>query len=336
MQFRLPGRPLRIVMAGVFLLVIVPLLYVGSFLVNPPGEGKNVQLFDFGHGFTLTKMARDLEAKGIISSARLFIIYTKLKGAESSIKAGIYQFDDGLPPGEILRKMIAGEVATRKFSVPEGYSMYQVAEMLDTQGLFQKEHFLRLCKSAPFLGELGIDAKSVEGYLYPCTYDITPKTDEAGLIRMMVEQFDKVYARRFAERVKGSGLGKHEVITLASIIDKEAVVPEERPLIASVFHNRLKRGMPLQSDPTAVYGLRAFGGKVSKRDILRSTPYNTYVIKGLPPGPIGNPSSEAVEAVLAPAKTGYLYFVSRKDGSHHFSATLDEHNRAVTTYLKQN
>lgn len=334
MQIRLPSRPYRIALAAVLALVIVPLLYVGSFLVNPPGDGKNVQLFDFGHGMTVTKIARELEAKGVVSSARLFILYTRMKGDESKIRAGIYQFDDGLPPGEILRKMVAGEVAAKKFAVPEGYSIYQVAELLEAQGIFKKQEFLGACRNAQLLAKFGITARSAEGYLYPCTYDVTPKTDEAGLLRMMVEQFEKVYGQRFAERVRQSGMSKHDVITLASIIEKEAVVPNERPVISSVFHNRLKRGMPLQSDPTAIYGLRAFGGKVSKQDVMRNTPYNTYVIKGLPPGPIGNPSSEAVEAVLAPAKTDYLYFVAKRDGSHYFSTTLHDHNKAVATYLK--
>ena len=180
-------------MAGALALVIVPLLYIGSFLVNPPGEGKNVQLFDFSPGFTVTKIARELEAKGVISSARLFILYTKMKGDESRIRAGIYQFDDGLPPGEILRKLVAGEVAARKFAVPEGYSIYQVAELLEGQGLFKKDAFLALCRNRSLLSRLGIGAGSVEGYLYPSTYDVTPKTDEEALIRMMVEQFDKIY-----------------------------------------------------------------------------------------------------------------------------------------------
>jgi len=125
-----------------------------------------------------------------------------------------------------------------------------------------------------------------------------------------------------------------DILTLASLIEKEAVIPAERPLIASVFFNRLKKNMPLQSDPTAVYGIRAFAGKISKKDILRETPYNTYSINGLPPGPIGNPGEDAIKAVLTPARTQYLYFVARKDGTHHFSTTLDEHNRAVEKYLK--
>ena len=153
-------------------------------------------------------------------------------------------------------------------------------------------------------------------------------------MKAMAEQADKLYNEKFAQLEKSTKLSRHQILTLASIVEKEAVLPQERPLIASVFLNRLKKKMPLQSDPTATYGLRAFGGKVTGSDVRRDTPYNTYIIAGLPPGPIGNPSDGAIEAVLKPASTGYYYFVARKDGSHQFSVTLDEHNRAVKQYLK--
>ena len=156
----------------------------------------------------------------------------------------------------------------------------------------------------------------------------------ADFLRMAVGQFNKVYDQKFAVRAKSLGISRNALITLASIIEKEAVVPSERPLIASVFNNRLAMGMPLQSDPTAVYGVRAFAGKVSKQDIMRPSPYNTYMIKGLPPGPIGNPGSDTIEAAIMPASTGYYYFVARKDGTHYFSASLEEHNRAVRKYLR--
>jgi UPF0755 protein len=149
----------------------------------------------------------------------------------------------------------------------------------------------------------------------------------------MVEKFEKEFAA-LETGVKKGGFSRHEILTLASMIEKEAVTPDEKPLIASVFHNRLRIGMPLQSDPTAIYGVRAFAGKVSRADILRSSPYNTYHIKGLPPGPIGNPGREALRAALHPAESGFLYFVARKNGTHQFSRSLDEHNRAIARYLR--
>ena len=178
--------------------------------------------------------------------------------------------------------------------------------------------------------------QSVEGYLYPATYNLLRSGDEEQLISQMVGQFEKKYADLLAASSPVTWLSRREIVTLASIIEKEAVSPEEKPIISSVFHNRLQIGMPLQSDPTAVYGVRAFFGKVTKKDIKRPSPYNTYLNKGLPPGPIGNPGSESLKAALSPARTNYLYFVARRDGTHQFSRTLDEHNRAVNRYLRTN
>jgi len=279
-------------------------------------------------------IAEELRQSRIISSSMLFTLCARLEGADSRVKAGSYRFSDAMPPAEILRKLVSGEVYEMRFSVPEGYSVFQLAELLERRGIFHRESFLKQCFSRPLLDELGIEARSVEGYLYPATYVIRPNSDERALIREMVARFRETYDGRFAAEAANAGLGQRQVLTLASMIEKEAVVPGERPLIASVFLNRLKRSMPLQSDPTAVYGVRAFTGKVSKQDIMRDTPYNTYRIKGLPPGPIGNPGDAAIEAVLNPARTNNLYFVARQNGTHQFSATLAEHNRAVTTYLR--
>jgi UPF0755 protein len=318
----------------VTLLVILPLVRFGLFLTRPAGGGKNERIFSFAEGTSFRKFARELESAGIISNASLFVIYARMRGADATVKAGSYQLSDSLSPAEILHKMVAGEVFAYRFAVPEGYSMYQVAELLENRGIFDKGPFLKLCTDRKLLNDLGITGKSVEGYLFPSTYTVPPEMTEEGLIRMMVGNFDKVYRQKFAERARTIALSENAIVTLASMIEKEAVIPAERPLIASVFLNRLKRGMPLQSDPTAVYGFRAFTGKVSKQDIMRRSPYNTYLINGLPPGPIGNPGLAAIEAVMAPEASGYLYFVARKDGSHAFSTTLDEHNRAVRKYLK--
>ena len=329
----LKKKKLLIVIAFIIILLL-PLTGFGIFLTRPAGDGNTTRLFDFAEGYALRKFAGELENSGIISNARLFVIYARIRGADAKMKAGSYQFNDGLSPAEIVRRMVAGEIFAYRFAVPEGYSIYQIAELLESRGIFKKEAFLKQCFDRSLLKELGINGKSVEGYLFPSTYSIPPRMDEEGLIRMMVGQSDKVYVQRFADRVNSLGLSRSTVITLASMIEKEAAIPAERPLIASVFRNRLNKGMPLQSDPTAVYGVRAFPGKVSKQDIMRRSPYNTYVIQGLPPGPIGNPGSEAMEAAIAPSSTTYLYFVAKKDGSHFFSDTLADHNRAVRKYLR--
>jgi UPF0755 protein len=318
----------------VALLVIVPLVRFGLFLTRPAGDGHNERIFSFTEGTSFGKFARELESAGIITNAGLLVTYARIRGADAKAKAGSYQLNDGLSPAEILRRMVSGEVFAYRFAVPEGYSIYQVAELLESRGIFDKGPFLKTCTDRSLLRDLGIPGKSVEGYLFPSTYTVPPEMTEEGLVRMMVGKFQKVYEQKFAARAGTSPLSRQAIITLASIIEKEAVIPSERPVIASVFLNRLKRRMPLQSDPTAVYGVRAFSGKVSKQDIMRRSPYNTYQINGLPPGPIGNPGPAAIEAVIAPATSGYLYFVARKDGTHAFSSTLDEHNRAVRKYLK--
>lgn len=303
-------------------------------LAVPPGDGSTVRDVSFPAGSGIRKLAAELKASGIIRSSWHFILVARLRGDSRRLKAGDYRFNDAMTPGVILRKVVAGDVDFRRFVLPEGYSIYQAAELLEQKGYFKKSAFLEKCRDPALLARLDVRERSVEGYLYPATYNLPQHIDEEQLITRMVEQFNKAFAGLKGEAA-GGGLSRHEIVTLASIIEKEAVSPEEKPLIASVFYNRLRLGMPLQSDPTAVYGVRAFAGKVTKADIERRSPYNTYLVNGLPPGPIGNPGTDALKAVLHPARTNYLYFVARMDGTHQFSRTLDEHNRAVSRYLKE-
>jgi len=334
MRFPLPKKYRIPSLIAIILLLSIPLVIFRLFLVNTPGSGRNTQIVEFAKGQSLKKFASLLETRKIITSAGLFVLYARLRGDDGRVKAGFYQFNDAMTPAVILHHMVAGDVYEMRFAVPEGYSIYQIAELLAGRRLFGKEAFLRACFSRPLLRELGINGKSVEGYLYPSTYFIKPNMTVGDLIRLMAGQFDKIYFGELADHTNGSRLSTREIITLASIIEKEAVKPEEKPLIASVFYNRLARRMPLQSDPTSVYGIRAFAGNISKHDVSHATPYNTYRISGLPPGPIGNPGSGAIEAALKPAATGYLYFVAKRDGTHYFSSTLEEHNAAVRKYLK--
>lgn len=329
----LSGRQKWLVIA-VLLLAAVAMGRAAFFLALPPGEGKTVLVVDFAKGSSLRKLAEELTKGGVLGSSRLFIVYARLRGGGDKVQAGTYQFTDAMPPPEILRMLISGDVFEKRFSVPEGYSIYQIAELLEGKGLFPKAAFLKECRNHELLRDAGIQGKSVEGYLYPSTYNLAKIVDPAAFVSLMTTKFAKVYNERFAALEKASGLTRQQILTLASMVEKEAIVPAEKPLIASVFFNRLQKRMPLQSDPTAVYGVRAFSGAVTRSDILAATPYNTYKISGLPPGPIGNPGDGAIEAVLKPASSGYYYFVAKNDGTHHFSATLTEHNRAVNLYLK--
>jgi len=342
MRNYLPGVKIRTLFTGrskwvtftSILLAVVMIARFIFFIYSTGGDGKTIRVVDFAKGSSLRKLANELEKGQIIGSSNLFMLYARISGLSGKVKAGTYQFTDAMSPLEIFRILESGDVYEKRFAVPEGYSIYQIAEMLDSRGYFGKESFLQECRNPQTLRELGISGPTVEGYLYPRTYNLAKIDDPSELIRQMVGQFNKVYDERFAALEKGSRLTRDQIITLASIVEKEAVAPQEKPLIASVFFNRLKIKMPLQSDPTAVYGTRAFGGRVSGDDVRRNSAYNTYKIRGLPPGPIGNPGADAIEAVLKPAATGYYYFVARNDGTHYFSVNLDEHNRAVRRHLK--
>jgi UPF0755 protein len=333
-RFRIPSHLRALAAAFAALVLLLILLPVVTYPVRPHGGGQKAMVLQVPPGTSLARMAQELEKGGVIGSADSFALYGRLRGAQARIQSGAYELNDGFPPAEILRRMIAGEVYVERFAVPEGYSIHQLAEMLRQRSILDPKEFLAACRDQALLAEYGISGSSAEGYLFPSTYDLPPGISAEAAVRLMLDKFRQVYDERFAQRVAAQKLSRHQLVTLASLVEKEARMPEERALIASVFHNRLRRGMPLQSDPTAVYGLRAFGGTVTARDVRRSTPYNTYLIRGLPPGPIGNPGAEALEAVLNPARTPHLYFVARQDGSHFFSSTLDEHNKGVTRYLR--
>lgn len=313
------------------------LLLLGWYLVCtfiPPVKGGIVRDVSFPPGSGIRKLAAELKQDGVIRSAWHFMLLARLRGQAHRLKAGDYRFTDAMTPGDILRKLATGDVDYRRFTLPEGYSVYQAAEMLEQKGYFKRDAFLAACRDANLLERLGIRAASVEGYLFPATYNLAHNGTEEQLIAQMVARFRKVYASMTAEEQAQGCLPPNEIVILASIIEKEAVSAEEKPLISSVFYNRMRLGMPLQSDPTAVYGVRAFSGKVTKADICRRSPYNTYLVRGLPPGPIGNPGADALRAALHPAHNDYLYFVARQDGTHYFSRTLGEHNQAVARYLK--
>jgi UPF0755 protein len=325
--------PKIICISVIRVLLLIYLLWYLFCVFIAPGRGTIQCDIAFPPGSGIRKLANDLKAGGVIRSSWHFILMTRLRGDAHRLKAGEYRIRDDMTPAAILNKIVSGEVDYRTFTLPEGYSMYQAAELLEQQGYFKKADFLEKCRDKTFLVRLGLKEDTAEGYLYPATYNVSRVGGEAQLIEQMVERFNKAYSGvRLEERSRQFSL--HRIVTLASIIEKEAVSADEKPIISSVFHNRLRIGMPLQSDPTAVYGVRAFSGKVSKADIQRPSPYNTYLNKGLPPGPIGNPGSDAVQAAMSPAKTDFLYFVARQDGTHQFSNNLFEHNKAVVRYLR--
>jgi UPF0755 protein len=243
---------------------------------------------------------------------------------------------------EVIRFLDTAKPVSYRVTVPEGKTLTEIAAIFAEDNWADTAVFLRLCQDAALLKELGVKADSLEGYLFPETYTLVRgEVDERKLIKMMVRRFFAVWeevtaATQGKQGRDGSGkkYNQQQLLTLASIVEKETGSAGERDVIAGVFYNRLKKEMPLQSDPTTIYGIKNFNGNLTKADLRRWSPYNTYAIPALPVGPICNPGAAAIKAVLAPAKVPYFYFVSRNDGSHHFSKSLQEHNRAVYKFQK--
>ena len=240
-----------------------------------------------------------------------------------------------MTPAEILSTLRNGQVLLHSLTVPEGLTIAQIADLASQDGLTDRAEFIRLAKDRAFVASLGIEAETLEGYLYPNTYKFPRAVKAREVLVAMVEQLRQVVGPDLLARMQELKMTMHEVLTLASVIEKETGSGGERPEISAVFHNRLKKHIPLQSDPTVIYGLPAFDGNLHKKDLSSPSPYNTYRVQGLPPGPIANPGIQAIRATLYPSDSRSLYFVSRNDGTHQFSATLIEHNKAVEKYQKR-
>ncbi len=287
--------------------------------------------------------------KGVIADDFRFRILARVLGLGHRLKAGEYLFKAGTSPLGVLQALVAGLVLRHPLTVVEGANLFQIAELLASEGWGTGAEFLALAQDANFIAELGLNGESLEGYLFPDTYYLKKGQPLKAIIRMMVLRWREEMGRlaldpgqgneqRFGIVLPGEGkeervtLSLHELLTLASIVEKETAVGEERPLIARVFYNRLQSKMRLQTDPTVNYGLRQFNLPLTRVDLATVTPYNTYLIPALPPGPICNPGRAAVAAVLRPAAESYYYFVAQGDGSHFFSKTLAEHNQAVSRY----
>jgi UPF0755 protein len=283
-----------------------------------------------GAGFrTITAQ---LQERGLIRSPLKFRIYARFKGYHTRLKAGEYDLSGAMSPRQILDTLEGGKVRLYRITIPEGYHLRQIAQTIDDDGFGPAQDFYRLATDPEVARAEGIEAQTLEGYLFPDTYHFPKGLEQRAIISAMVRRFQEEITDDWRARAREIGLTLHEVVTLASIIEKETGDPAERPLISSVFHNRLKKGMRLETDPTVIYGIKDFNGNLTRKDLRRPTPYNTYVIKGLPPGPIASPGQASLMAALYPAETAYLFFVSRRDSTHQFSTNWRDHNEAVREY----
>jgi UPF0755 protein len=323
-----------------FLFLFFSFLLACWFFFVPPSGIPPSKIVYIKKGMPLRQVAGLLQTEGIIRNKYFFILITTLLREKALIKAGEYEFDSRMVPLEVLDTLVKGQVKRHLVTIPEGYTLSQIAQLMEDQKIVDGHEFLQKASSPTLLTSLDLPfaeadpQASLEGYLFPETYHLFREMEPEEVIKMMVHQFKKVFGPELTNRPSHPGMSEREAVILASIIEKETPLAEEKPLVSAVFHNRLARNMPLQSDPTVIYGIKNFNGNLTKEDLQRPTPYNTYVRTGLPPSPICNPGKDSLLAALRPAAVPYLYFVSKNDGSHYFSSEIEAHNRAVWNYQK--
>jgi len=304
----------------------------GVFMLSAPAPPPGA-LVVIREGDSVAMIGARLRAAGVVRSVLLFRVWARAHGLDRRIRPGEYRFPSALGLSEVLDTLATGG-GRPEVTIPEGLTVREIATLLARQDLGSAESFLCLAGDPEFLLAAGVPGPQLEGYLFPDTYRFSSMMSPGEILGAMVRRFHERFDAERYRSAAAHGLSVNEVVTLASIVEKETGLGVERPLIAGVFYNRLRLGMPLQSDPTVIYAVPDFRGDLTRTDLARPSAYNTYLNPGLPPGPIANPGIAALDAVLAPADTPYLYFVSRNDGSHVFSANLAEHNRAVQRYQK--
>lgn len=322
-----------VLIGSVFLVGCVFVGKVFHFYFSPQGGEKIEKVIVIDKGSFLT-VAKKLQEEQLINNLELFKITSRVFGFSGKLKRGEYRLDTNMSPRELVEILSSGKSIEHIVHIPEGYNIFQIAELLEAQGLAKESEFLEVVQDPAFAHEMGVPGDSLEGYLFPESYNLTIFTEPKAIAKMMVQNFKVVYSRDVAPLAKSRNMTMKDVVILASVIEKETGAPEERPLISSVFHNRLKIGMPLQSDPTVIYGKKGDKKNITREDLKTPSPYNTYTLRGLPKGPISNPGRDSLVAVLKPAQSEFLYFVSENNGTHRFTKTFKEHTKAVDQFQK--
>jgi UPF0755 protein len=303
---------------------VVYFLYQGA----PEGEFKEILI---QKGSSIAQVTQTLNENNIITHPVLFKALLRITKGERRVRAGEFRFHSGMSAMDALKVLYFYEPIVHQITIPEGYSVKQIAEVLAAANLVKADNFVSKALSSDYAKKYHLESPNLEGYLFPDTYTLSRVDSEDKIIDQMVQNFLKKTGPQLREEAKKIGMTLESVVTLASIVEKETGNSQERPLVASVFHNRLKKGMRLQSDPTTIYSIPDYKGNITKADLLRYHPYNTYTIPALPPGPIASPGLAAISAVLKPAQTDYLFFVASPQGNHVFSKTYEQHSRQVTT-----
>ena len=300
---------------------------------GPPLSGPVTLSIEEGTRFA--DVARDLGRRGVLAHPLLLTLWARLSGRDRAIHWGEYLITTPLSPLELLARLNGPPDPLHPLTVPEGLTMREVVQLLAAAGFGSEDSFLCILDDPAFLASEELPAEGAEGYLFPDTYAFPLATPPERILRGMVQRFREVFGPELEMRAFDQGLTVHEAVTLASLVEEETARPEERAMVAAVFLNRLRRGMPLQSDPTVLYGREGRDRTLTRADLHRPTPYNTYTIGGLPPTPIASPGRAALVAAVEPAPVDYLYFVARGDGTHEFSSSLTAHNAAVARYQRR-
>jgi UPF0755 protein len=283
-------------------------------------------------------IGRRLTESGVVRDRISFRVALARSGQARRLQAGEYRFDQPMSAREVIDKLARGDVFLRPITFPEGLTIQQMAEIYERDGGGSRADFVSAARNAALIRDIDPAAPDLEGYLFPNTYSLPRRTTAEQLVQQMVTAFRDVLTQDIVQRATARGWTVRQLITLASLVEKETAKPEERPLVAAVYTNRLRIGMGMQCDPTVIYALERAGkytGNLTRENLQFDSPYNTYRYAGLPPGPIAAPGRASIEAASSPADVPYVYFVSRNDGSHVFSETLDEHNRNVFEYQKK-
>lgn len=310
-------------------------VYIAVQIFSPLPVGNKTIEIQIPKGATFRQAVEIFSREGIIRDNNFFLLIGRITGLDRRIRAGYYSIYRSMNALDLLRVLKDGQIIEYAVTVTEGDSLREIADKLSDKGIVSREDFLSLASDEKFLYTNDIDSPSVEGYLFPDTYRIPKGMEPREAIAMMVNNLRGRLSFEMMERMEELGFSEREILTLASIIEKEAVTDDERALISAVYHNRLKKRIPLQADPTAIYGIKSSREKIMLSDLKRKSPYNTYVVRGLPPGPIASPGIKSIMAALYPADVPYIYFVSNNDGTHKFSVSLAEHQAAVRAYREK-
>lgn len=317
---------------GFFAFIVASVLVI--LLTLGEKEPERFVAFNVDSGESFLSVAERLQDEGLIQSESFFYYLARLTGKSADLKAGEYELHDQMNAWDILNVVTGSQVKLYRVTIREGMNIFQIARLLRRKGLVDEVQFLETAWDPNVVEEFSIPSISVEGYLFPETYFIPRGASPKKIIRTFVEMFWTKVPESYTKAARKGDLSFHEHVKMASVIEKETGFAAEMGLISSVFFNRIDRGMRLQSDPTAVYDLLPYGGRVRREHLFRKTPFNTYATSGLPYTPICNPGLLAIQAAIFPQKSDYLFFVSRRDGSHHFSETYKEHKAAIDKYLR--